>query len=427
MNNRFGTKIVLLIVFGILLSNNTVFCAARFASGAHATASPAAPLEAETKAGNPAVNRMTDMVQAICRRVKDLRDKSITIKSDDTKSVEEAKSEIQALETPMLEYQTFINDQKRAVPDFINHVNNEGMPPRVIEVELELSLRHDLEAISMTLGLGTFLENKDVDDLQSLESEIYDAIENLTGPVLKFKNLVHRYGSYRTFLQENKKYTQQESHVILHIATYVSQVTEALALADKDGGRYLFNLLKTYVEWLPEATHMRGLVEEVEAHGSLMGIADKNNRTMLDWTRELIETVKKKRAGLSATESSTIFFDDAINQLLELARILKHGLTKKYIYNKETGKEEAQLKKIETRSFAPSTKINPKTGQAYRSISTRIKALDLATHRKDLGEVADTAGYELNEEFYQRLPEIMKERTEREAAEKADKETENLK
>ena len=92
---------------------------------------------------------------------------------------------------------------------------------------------------------GAFVDwNEDIWKFCSEEDKIYDMIENLTGPLIRLKNLKNRYPAYLTFFAENKRYTPQETHVIGHIATYVISVQEALALAEKDSGRYLLNLYK---------------------------------------------------------------------------------------------------------------------------------------------------------------------------------------
>lgn len=346
---------------------------------------------------NENVNIMTDMVQNITKQIKKLRDRIITIDPEvDTMAVQEAILEIQNLENPIWALKFFIEDQKKRNRKFINQLNDEGMPPRIVEEELEVTLRHDLNAIGLTLGIGTDQEDYELWYLVSEENKIYDMIENLRGPLIRFKNLKNRYPDYAIFIAENKRYTPQEAHVILHIASYVTSVNEALALAEKDSGRYLLNLLKTYVDWLPWGTHLDEDVEIVKMHGSIMSITDKNNMTMLDWTKELIKKVKEARNKLRRKNISTIFMEESLQQLRELATMLKG------IKRTDTG----ELRKITTRSLLrPEKNVpaerglwpyeRPMTEKEKKHIE-RMKALNLATE-KELLEVSDIA--QVNPEY----------------------------
>jgi hypothetical protein len=353
--------------------------------------------------GSQAVNTMTTKVQDLAARVKDLRDSVVTIDPDtDIQRLAAAIIEIEDLQSPLQEYKSYIQQKMDEDPEFINRLNDEGMPPRIVEGQLELSLRHDLNAIGMTLGIGTdrgtitpegTLEgySKDIHQLVSQEDEIYDMIENLSGPLIRFKNLKSRYPAYLIFFTENRRYTPQEAHVILHIANYVLSVKEALSLAQKDNGRYLLNLLKTYVDWLPWGTHLDEDVEVIKMHGSIMSITDKNNKTMLDWTKELINDVQETINAMKKNQQPTAYMEEALVQLNELATMLKG------VVPTDTG----QLKKIPTRSLLRTEKnvINPVTGlKPYERPMTeeekehiaRMKGLGLETER-ELLEVSDIA------------------------------------
>lgn len=345
------------------------------------------------------VNTMTDMVQAIARKVKNLRDRIITINPEiDTQDVQMAIDEIKGLEKPVQDLKNYVQEKKAANPNFVNALNDEGMPPRIIEGELELSFRHDLNAIGMTLGIGTdrwtinaqgvLQWNEDIWKLVHQEDKIYDMIENLSGPLIRFRNFKNRYSDYLTFFAENKRYTPQEAHVILHIATYVISVREALKLAQIDGGRYLLNLVKTYVDWLPWGTHLDEDVEIVKLHGSIMSITDKNNKRMFDWTHGLINNIKETRYAMRRNQQSTTYIDETLQQLYELATMLK-GVKKT-----DTG----ELRKITTRSPLRTEKNvtpglwpyeRPMTEEEKEHIA-RMKGLGLETER-ELLEVSDIA------------------------------------
>ena len=340
--------------------------------------------------GSEAVNTMTTMVQTIAAKVRRLRDNIATINPDkDIQKKEEAILEIKNLEKPVLDLKSFVQKEKRKNPDFINQLNNEGMPPRIIEEELELCFRHDLEAIGMSLGIGGYRENSDIDRLGAEEWAIYSMIENLSGPVMVFKNLNTRYKNYFEFLAENKRYSPQEAHVILHIATYVIAVRHALTLVEKDAGRYLLNLLKTYVDWLPEATHLDESVEITMRHGSIISVTDKNNKTMFDWTNDLINKVKAASEVLKKRNISTVYMEDSLKQLREIAMMLKG------IIRTETGKRKLTTRdplRTSKRDFHPETGfpyVRPLTEEEKKNIA-RIKALNLSTER-ELVEVSDVA------------------------------------
>lgn len=347
-------------------------------------------------------NTMTDMVQGIARKVKNLRDRIITIDPEkDTQAVQAAVQEIQGLEKQVQDLNNFVHAKKAANPDFINQLNDEGMPPRIVEGEIELSFRHDLNAIGMSLGIGndrgTITEqgtlegwSEDLSKLVQQEDKIYDTIENLHGPLIRFKNLKNRYPDLLTFFAENKRYTPQEAHVILHIATYVIAVREALALAPKDGGRYLLNLLKTYVAWLPWGTHLDEDVEVIKMHGSIMSITDKNNKTMLDWTNELINNVKDAMRAMERNHQPTKYLEESLQQLQQIAIMLKGTLPT------DTG----ELKKIPSRSLLRTEKsrldelglkpyMRPMSEEEKAHIA-RMKGLGLETER-ELLEVSDIA------------------------------------
>ena len=126
-------------------------------------------------------------------------------------------------------------------------------------------------------------------------------------------------------------------------------------------------------------------------HGSIMSITDKNNRTMLDWTNELINNVKDAINTMQRSHQTTGYMDKALHQLLEIATMLK-GVKKT-----DTG----EVRKIPTRSLLRTEKnvLNPITGlKPYERTMTeeekehiaRMKGLGLETERHLL-EVSDIA------------------------------------
>ncbi len=334
-------------------------------------------MEPASAAGNKDVNILTNMVRHLTKNVRDIRDKSIKINPEkDTNDLKELINEIKHLAGQLQAIKIFVEKAIATDPDFKNKLNDEGMPPRIVEGELELSFRYDLDAIGMILALGTPPYDTDeqikatnellkttpyeqqiaiydrlettsalkmaIWELTTVEYGIYNVLENLSGPLIRFKNLKNRYKSYLDFIAENKRYTPQEAHVALHIAAYVIAVEEAFALAKYDGGRHLYYLLKTYVNWLPEGTHMDESVEVIKGHGSIMSITDKNGKTMLDWTKELSEKAKALRESLNQHKKSSVFMDNAIQEFAEIENILTKGLTKT---------ESGEIKKIKSRSF----------------------------------------------------------------------------
>ncbi len=331
--------------------------------------------------GSEAVNTMTTMAQGITAKVRNLRDKIVTIDPEkDIQQKEEAILEINNLEKPLHDLKIFVQKEKRKNPGFINQLNTEGMPPRIIEEEVELCFRHDLDAIGMSLGIGAAEENYDIWKLGDEEWKIYSMIENLSGPVVIFKNLDKRYKNYLEFVAENKRYSPQEAHVILHIATYVIAMRECLALAEKDAGRYLFNLLKTYVDWLPEATHFGENVEIIMQHGSLISVMDKNNKTMLDWTNDLINQVKVKSESLKKRNISTIYTDESLKQLREIAMMLKGIIRIETGKRKLATRDPLRLKKAFNPAAIPGYE-SPLTEEEKKNIE-RLKALNLSTEKK---------------------------------------------
>jgi hypothetical protein len=328
-----------------------------------------------------AVNRMTTMVQGITAKVRNLRDRIASIDPEkDIQRADEAIAEITNLEQPLHDLKLFVQAEKRRNPDIINQLNTEGMPPRIVEEEVELCFRHDLDALGMSLGIGSSGDNYDIWKLGNDEWAIYSMIENLSGPTMMFKNLSNRYKNYLEFVAENKRYSPQEAHVILHIANYVIAVRESLALAEKDAGRYLLNLLKTYVDWLPEATHFRENVEIIMQHGSLISVTDKNNKTMLDWTNTLIDQVKQKSEALRARNISTMYMNDALKQLQEIAMMLKGIIRTETGKRKLATRDPLSLRKAFNPAAIPGYE-SPLTEEEKRNID-RLKALNPSTEKK---------------------------------------------
>lgn len=341
--------------------------------------------------GNRDSNTLTDMVQALTKCVGEIRDKSAKINNpdQDIQARDQIVNEIKELIGQLASIDYFVNNANKNDQDFKNKLNNEGMPARIIEGGLELSFRYDLDALSRSLNLGTSEENEDISLLDYMEYNIYNALENLHGPLLTFHNLAKRYNSYKRFLFEEregkygekdannnyiykfgKRYTPQEAHVVLHIAAYVLAIEEALALAKYDEGRHLYNLLKVYVEWLQTfSTHTHYDVDILKAHGSLLGIADKNNKTMLNWTNEFI-------AQLNKYSFSHVYANGIKKEFAEIKRSLQQGLYE----NPETG----VIEKGKTRDVLGSDtkKLNEWGFKPVKPIeSKRIKSLDLATKK----------------------------------------------
>lgn len=374
--------------------------------------------------GNKDANILTDMVRHLTKSVRDIRDKSIKANPEkDTNALNALVKEIKDLTGQLQAIKTFVENAIAADPDFKNKLNNEGMPPRIIEGELELSFRYDLDAIGMMLAEGTPPYDTDelktgtyerimaiyerqtatyelkeaIQELTIVEYGIYNVLENLKGPQIRFNNLSKRYKNYGPFIAEEregtykstihgKRYTPQEAHVALHIAAYVIAVEEAFALAKYDGGRHLYYLLKTYVNWLPEGTHMDESVEVIKGHGSIMSITDKNGKTMLDWTKELSEKAKRLNQ-----DKKSVFMDNAIKEFAEIEKILTKGLTKT---------ESGEIRKMKTRSFLDleKAKLNelgfriekrPMKPEEELHIK-RMEALNLET-KQELLETSDIA------------------------------------
>jgi len=110
-------------------------------------------------------------------------------------AVQKIVNDIQNLKTPLLQLKRFVKKD----PDFKNKLNDEGMPPRIIEEELELAIRHDLDAAIRSLGLSG--ENY-LSDLADIEFEIYNKIEDRDGRLMTFNHLGERYESYTRFFSE---------------------------------------------------------------------------------------------------------------------------------------------------------------------------------------------------------------------------------
>lgn len=361
--------------------------------------------------GDANANKLTNMVQNLTKTVKEIRDKSIKLNpKKDTESVKQLVQEIKDLNVQLQGIKTFVDETIAADPDFKNKLNNEGMPGRIIEGELELYFRYDLDAIGMTLKLGASpadareLKNA-IDDLTHTEYEIYDSLENLQGPLIKFNNLAARYQKYAPFIAEGKRYTPQEAHVALHIAAYAIAVEEALALAQYDGGRHLYHVLKTYVNWLPEGTHMAEDVEVIKGHGSIISITDKNDKTLLNWTKEFSEKAKVASTILKQRNKSAVYLDEAIKEFAKIQEILKNGLT--------LDPETAQIIKMKSRSLlnTDKSKLN---AFGFRDVKRqmapeeaervkKMEALDLATERK-----LEEASYLNNFAFIQKKYEAKK-------------------
>jgi len=279
-------------------------------------------------------------------------------------AVQKIVNDIQNLKTPLLQLKRFVKKD----PDFKNKLNDEGMPPRIIEEELELAIRHDLDAAIRSLGLSG--ENY-LSDLADIEFEIYNKIEDRDGRLMTFNHLGERYESYTRFFSEEregrfeesafgKRYTPQEAHVTIHIASFVNSMEEALKFAQHDGGRHLCNLLHTYIEWAYDpGTHVHYDIDIVKSHGSLRGIADKNGKTILDWTKSF----RKKTD----------------NESRELLRAFESAIRKGIYRDEETG----ELKKIT--SLDPANSENIKLEGAFKPIKEKggpINNLDLATDKK---------------------------------------------
>jgi hypothetical protein len=349
--------------------------------------------------GDKNVNILTDMVQQLTKKVRDLRDRSININTEkDTKALKEVLVEVKGFANQLHAIKNFVEKAITADPNFKNKLNDEAMPPRIIEGELELSFRYDLEAIGLMLAAEASPQDKQelkeaLWELTMVEFGIYNTLENLQGPLITFNNLEKRYKKYGQFIIEEregkykdstygKRYTAQEAHVVLHIAAYVTSVEEALDLAKYDGGRHLYYLLKTYVDWLPEGTHMDEDVEIIKAHGSIMSITDRNGRTMLDWTKELKKKAEILNKSLKENNKPSIFMDKAIKKFTAIEKILTQGITKT-----QTG----EIKKIKTRSPDTSTtKLNSLGFKIEKRPATRAESLDLATEQ-ELSEVAERA------------------------------------
>lgn len=231
--------------------------------------------------------------------------------------------EIKTLEKPFADIKKFIENKVKNDSNFKDKLNDEGMVPRIIEQELELRLRHTLAAKAKELygkhwadclqsagrkgERGDLKENakvelcfqneiykdKDLNLIQKITNEemnSYILIENRNGPVIRFKNLNKRYPDYAPFIEENKRYTEQEAHLLIHLATYYNGIEEALRFAQQNpskGVNYLLYLLDTYLEWLPSNTHTSTEVGELIAHGSIFSATDKQGRTVLNLTEEL--------------------------------------------------------------------------------------------------------------------------------------------
>jgi hypothetical protein len=256
------------------------------------------------------------------------------------------------------------------------------MPPRIIEGELELAFRYELDAVSRSMGLGTVEENYDLNMLDWIEGDIYNTLENLQGPNIRFNNLDRRYKEYKRFLAEEhegkgkfgKRYTPQEAHVVLHIAAFVTEVEEAYEAAKYDNGRHLVNILRVYLNWLQTySTHTHYDVAIVQAHGSILSIMDKNGKTMLDWTNEL-----SKRLGKSKVSGT--YIEEAKKLFAEITRSLRKGLFE----NPET----KAIEPVKTRDVLSSyEKLNEWGFKPVKQpVSGRLKGLNLETGR-DVGSM----------------------------------------
>ena len=357
------------------------------------------------------VDMMAIQVNHIVNTIKSLRSKIATIDpAKNDAAVQKAVSEIAALIEPIENMHDFIQQNIKDDPDFNNKLSSDGMPPRIIEEILSLNFRHELDSIQQILDVGHnhiiahdeadyYERNHSINyfiwKLQDEESKISQMVEDYTtdtilehrsGLVLRFKNVQDQYSEYFDFFAENKKYTQEEAHVIMHLATYVIQTKEALELSEKDDGRYLYNLLKTYADWLPEGTHTSHDTRIVKMHGSLMGIADKNNKTMLDYTNELINQIQTRRSIMKIKKSSILYMDQSLQELNEITFALK-GFRR----NPETG----EVTKIPTRTLwadkSLSSEYNPwEMGEEEQSRIASIKGLGLeTTTRKTLNALQE--------------------------------------
>src|SRR5260221_7772925 len=103
------------------------------------TASALITLYCCTINSSEAANTMTTLVQQITAKVRNLRDEVVTINPDiDIQQKDAAILEIKNLEPLLLTLKSFVQKEKRKNPNFINQLNDEGMPPRIIEEEVEL-------------------------------------------------------------------------------------------------------------------------------------------------------------------------------------------------------------------------------------------------------------------------------------------------
>lgn len=301
--------------------------------------------------GDKQVNELTNMVRSFCKQL--------------TPDVE-----VQQLKKPFEKIKKFIEQKAQEDAEFKNKLNDEGMPPRIIEEELELRLRHVLSAkeklIYQKISDTCFEENewkqgakfelcfdnqvrknKDIKLIKSIideEMQVYALIENLNGPVVVFKNLSRRYDDYASFIKEGKKYTEQEAHVLIHLLTYENGVKEGILFAQEDQGDYLRKLLDTYIEWLPDNTHTSQEVGELIAHGSILSAKNKKGKTMLDITKEL-----KKQAKTALKNSS--FKDDIDKKFDEIVLILTKGGTD--FQGKEKKLRRKSISGIESKWFDP--------------------------------------------------------------------------